>query len=222
MISVCLGVFAAIVIADYYVQRKAVSEAVAVVTPTPALVASPSQTPTSTPSPKASPSPKPEDDLEAGLVPTPDPYDEIVAAAREKRRPSPTPNIDDYLDKLPAATSTPTPVPRPSVSPPQRTESVVSAFDILSIHYGKSQDSRRYRFRLDGIARVKGSFDASGGGVIVRIISGGSTYYSSGYEEVSADKIDVALYPGTYEVEVNLASRGVVSFHVNLTAYYNP
>jgi len=97
----------------------------------------------------------------------------------------------------------------------------MSAFDVLVVRRGKSQDQRRYRFRLDSIARVKGTFSAMGGGVAVRLVSGPSTYYSSGYE-VSGDSIDVALWPGTYEMEVTLVgSSDAVSFRVDLTAYYN-
>jgi hypothetical protein len=226
IIIVCLGVFAAIVIGDYYVQRKAARDAVVLAVPAPTATPTPTLTPTATPmpTPKESSSSKPEDILDGGLVPKPDPYDddERVKAASERPRPSPRDSIDDLLYKL-TPTPTLTPAQRPTPISTPRTEYLLSASDMLSAGYygGKSQDSRRYRFRLDGIARVKGSFSARGGGVSVRILSGSNIVYSSGYE-VSADSIDVALYPGTYELEVTLSSRATVSFSASLTARYNP
>jgi hypothetical protein len=224
MVLACLVVFAAIVVADYLVQRKAALDALALAKATP--------TPTVAPTPSPIPSPT------ATVTPTPDTLDEIEAAAASQQpdlekyldSPTPTPtlpipkNFDGSIaegsnQRERVVTATPSPVTRAT---PRVEYNIVSASDVLSVSsYGKSEDMRRYRFTLDGIARLKGSFSANGGGVRVRIVSGGSTYYTSGYE-VSADKIDVALYPGTYELEVSLTSRAVVSFHVNLTAYYNP
>jgi len=188
MIIACLVVFAAIVTADYFVQRKAARDALALATPSPAYLANPllatpapmpSPTPTLTPSPSSSPSP---DEYDALLD---DLFDKEGTKATRTSKPTPEVDFEKYLE--PAPTSTPTPRPTPRATP--QVEQLVSAFDVLSGYSDSSRDSRRYRFRIDGIARVKGSFSAKGGGVTVRIMSGGNTYYSSG-EEVSADTID--------------------------------
>ncbi|HKZ02910.1 MAG TPA: hypothetical protein VJ180_11750 [Pyrinomonadaceae bacterium] len=216
MILVCLAVFGAIVAADYFVQRKAMQDALALGTPTPiptrTAAAKPSATTTPTPVPTATPTAARErssasvDDLEEYLEPlmsTPRTGTQSLERERQARATTPTPS------------DTSTPAIRPRVH-----HNIISAFDVLRVGDGKLQDTRHYRFRLDGIAHLKGSFSAKGGAVRVRIVSGGHAYYHS--YEMSADRIDVALYPGTYELEVALFSPAVVSFAVQVTAYYIP
>jgi hypothetical protein len=174
---------------------------------------------------QSSPTPNSPNNLEAGFVPV------------ETPTPKPTPTASLELDELfdsPTPTPTPTseeskavvngnetPTPTPKASP--RIEQVVSAHDTLMIGYRRHEDSRRYRFQLDNIARIKGTFSARGGGVTVRILSGTTPVYVSGFN-VSADSIDAPLYPGVYELEVTLVGTetALVSFSVDATAYYNP
>jgi hypothetical protein len=230
MIIACLGVFAAVVVADYFVQRKAAKDALATMATTKSLPTAtqiPSVMPTATPSTahdglddivKAATSPEPDDFDQYVASPTPTPTPAPVQSPKlAPSLPSPESNSIENQQRDRTVFPSPSPATKPRVE-----HNIVSGDDILQVStYGKTQDFRRYRFRLDGIARLRGSFSANGGGVTVRIISGGSTYYSSG-SEISADEIDVALYPGTYELEVSLSTRGVVSFHVQLTAVYNP
>ncbi|SRR6266540_1366930 len=139
--------------------------------------------------------------------------------------PSPSPTIPTYDEgsALRNGISETTLTPRPTPRATPRIERVVSANDVLSVGSGKREDSRRYRFQIDSIARIKGSFSATGGGVTVRILSGMDTKYVSGFN-VSADSIDVALYPGVYELQVTLVGSDyeIVSFIVSASAYYNP
>jgi len=94
MVLACLVVFAAIVTADYFVQRKPARDALALAQATP--------TPTLTPTPSPTPIPT------TTVTATPDPPEEIVEGAAAA---SPTqPDLEKYLDS-----PTPTPKPTPSI-----------------------------------------------------------------------------------------------------------
>jgi hypothetical protein len=199
MIIACLGVFVAIVIADYYVQRKAARDALALAKPSHVEGASPAPsptfTPTSTPIPKPTPTETPEPDLAAGLIEVPEP------------------------SQAPLQRTTPPPTPTPSPRLTPRYVSLVNAHDVLNPAYGQYEDTRRYRFHVEKETRVKGNFSARGN-VSVRIVAAGiDPRYSSG-GEISADTIDVFLYAGSYELVVT--ARKLVSFSVELAAYYDP
>jgi hypothetical protein len=218
MIIACLSVFAAIVIADYFVQRKVAREAaLALATPSPAYVASPSATATSTPTPTPKPTPTTTPDLDLdGLVETADPY--LVPIQEPTRTPG---DFEKYVTPArPDPTATTIPTPRPTPRPPPRAaESLVNAHDVMSPGYGRDEDTRRYRFHVENTARVKGSFSARGN-VSVKIVAAGIDPRYSSDGEISGDTIDVLLYPGTYELVVT--ARSVVGFSVQLTAYYSP
>ena len=219
MIAVSFAVFAALILADYYVQRRA-GESVAIVphsSPTPA-VSSPTTTVMPTPQPTHSPTP--ESDNHDALL------DSLVQSPTPTPKPKPTPSLPPYDDSTAKPTATPLPyiaaLPTSRGTPrPARRDLVVSASDVLST-LSKPVDSRIYRFHLEAGARIKGSFSASGGGVSVRIFTSDRGYYSSG-SAASSDTIDVTLNSGTYQVEVYLQSqREIVSFRINITAYYDP
>lgn len=207
---VCLGVFAIIVATDYFIQRnihQSVAQAV------PSLPNVPSQSPTPTPkiTPTSTPksTPKQPDDDEKYIS------EEPLTPKGSTLAPVPTPDLQNSpYYRSPAgqdteAGTTPRPTPR--------TELVVSASDVLS-GGSKGEDTRRYHFHLDSIARVKGRFSAHGN-ISVQIVAAGIDPRYSSNGEVSADTIDVSLYPGTYELVVRAGS--IVSFSVSLAAYYN-
>ena len=216
-----LGAVCFIVGVSFFLARtRRVTSAVVLASVTTETSSSPSPV---SPSPNtASPSSSP-DDLESYLDPleTPTPKATVELDPYLVPKEIPTPNatveLDPYL--VPKETSTPTPQPSPSVTP--RMERLVYAQDVLSIGYQKREDSRRYRFQLDHMARIKGSISARGGGVTVRIFSGDNSVYVSGFN-VSVDSIDLTLYPGVYELQVTLVATdsAFVNFSVNATAYY--
>ncbi len=186
LIIVGLSVLALIVVTQYV--RRDDNHHVAIAASSPVHESSPS--PTLTPTPSDSPSPKAE--------PSRDELDDLLDAlpAAEKK---PSPPIDlssGLVESSPTPTSTPTTTPTPRAE--IITESLVSASDYLIAGITKAEDTRRYRFRLQQKAQVKGGFSARGN-IRVEIVGG---YYSSG-GAISADTIDLILESGTYELIVS-------------------
>ena len=141
-----------------------------------------------------------------------EPLEDLLEPVEETRK-QPTPAIDLSAGVVPGE---PDPTPAPTLTPraTPRTESVVNASDYLSAGITKTEDTRRYRFRLQQRARVKGSFSARGN-INVYIFGG---YYSSG-GAISADTIDVLLESGSYELVAS--ARESCHFSVRLTAHYD-
>jgi hypothetical protein len=201
LIIVGLSVLALIVIMQYV--RRDDDHHIAIATSSP--VHESSLSPTLTPTPSDSPSPKAE--------PSRDELDELLDSlpAAEKNASPPIDVSSGLVESSPTPTSTPTSTPTPRA----RTESLVSAYDVLSAGgTRKAEDTRVYRFRLQHKARVKGGFSARGN-IHVEIPGG---YYSSG-GSISADTIDLVLESGVYELIVS--ARELVGFNVQLTAYYD-
>jgi hypothetical protein len=202
LIIVGLSVLALIVLTQF--DRSGDSGQKATATSSPVYESSPS--PTTTPTPSDSPSPR--------AQPSRDELDDLLDSVEAEKKPSPPIDLSAGLVES-NPTPTPTPTSTPSTPTPYaHTESLVSAYDVLSAGITKDEDTRRYRFRLQQKARVKGGFSARGN-IRVEIVGG---YYSSG-GAISADTIDLILEPGTYELIVS--AREIVGFNVRLTAYYD-
>jgi hypothetical protein len=183
----------------YFVQRDRTRAKLPSVSPTP-VVSTKVTVPMSTPKP--SPRPTTDLNLDAGDVDPPRKAkaDKSLDLSDIAERATPLATLDDgkkYIDYV-----------------------LVDASDVLG-----RDDMRRYRFRLEHAARVRGSFTAQGN-IKVDIVSdydpargptGHYRYYTSN-GKISADTIDMELLPGTYDVQVS--SDTTVSFSIHLSAHY--
>jgi hypothetical protein len=201
-----LSLAALCLVGGYYIQRgsrevavvpQATPQAKSTVTPTgPKAVATPTLAVQPLPTQKQ----------------TPEEMDPLTEFVRSKQKA--TPSIDPYFTPDTTLASTPLPVPTAGPRPTPRSEVKVNASDTLIAGSSwRPEESRRYRFHLERLARVGGSFSARGN---ISVLITGGWYSSNG--EISADSFEVTIPSGTYEVVVTAHS--VVSFSIHLTSEY--